>query len=136
MPKSFCRMKEHNMVFFFKPYKDIPAFTRGTIVHVHSDDAVEVELRLPGEERPRVCSVETSYLVETGYDRETWETMQALIYKLKSGEITVEQLREARDKHELNQKAKALCDAGRAVSMAQARRMVMAGMNKEDDDAV
>lgn len=127
-------MTEHNMVIFIKETRGIPVGTRGTIVHTYkSDDLVEVETQVDGV--TQVSSVETRHLVETGYDQETWDVMQAVVDKLKSGEITVEQLREARDRHELNQKAKALCDAGRAVSMAQARRMVMAGMNKEDDDA-
>ena len=127
-------MTEHNMVIFIKETRGFPVGTRGTIVHTYkSDDLVEVETQVDGV--TQVSSVETRHLVETGYDQETWDVMQAVVDKLKSGEITVEQLREARDRHELNQKAKALCDAGRAVSMAQARRMVMAGMNKEDDDA-
>jgi hypothetical protein len=88
-------MKEHNIVFFIKPHLHFPFGTTGTIVHVYEGGkAVEVEVL--EDDVSIVSTVEADKLHETGWTHQEVEAAKKLVAMLKSGEITVDDIRDAR----------------------------------------
>jgi hypothetical protein len=92
-------MKEHDMIVFVRPVKEgdisVPVGTRGCIVHVYKEgEAFAVELSGKNE----VVTAPARSLVGVGWDKETWEALEGLASLIKSGELTIEQLREMRDR--------------------------------------
>ena len=93
-------MKEHAVVIFIRPFKHedrvIPVGAKGTIVHIHpGGKAVEVEL--PECEVVTVDNPE-HYLVDSGWRAGEVAAMEALVEELKSGHITLDDIREATEK--------------------------------------
>lgn len=92
-------MKEHAVVIFIRPFKHedrvIPVGAKGTIVHIYPEGkAVEVEL---SEGRLVTVPADNDCMFSTGWRSGEVALMEELVSRLKSGEITLEQIREATD---------------------------------------
>jgi hypothetical protein len=95
-------MKEHDMVIFIKPHLNHPVGTLGCIIHAYpSLKAVEVEV-LEGDGSAQVSTVEPDKLMmhPNIKTKGAWEAMKTIVNALQSGDITVDQLRDATKKVE------------------------------------
>ena len=82
-------MKEHDMVILIKEIKRYPIGTLGCIVHVSptgKDFIVEV-----GE--GDTIDANESHLIDQNMDKKTWEAIKKIVEMLKSGELTVDDIR-------------------------------------------
>jgi len=93
-------MKEHNIVVFLEDVQainekidTIPQGTKGTIVHVYSDEHVLVEYDLNGE--TEVSPIATEHLIELLPTGGYVEAFDRIIEEVRTGKITCVEIMEA-----------------------------------------